>query len=106
MSTELETYEEQTDAAAPLTERQAKALNKKIEAASEKVSASREQLVDLLDEAARGQIHIALGYASWTAWFSETVQIRPLDVADRKELVKMMTSKGMSQRAAAKALGV
>lgn len=104
MSTELETYEPTSQALAPLTERQAEALNKKIIAASDKVSSSREQLVDLLDKAALGQIHVALGYASWTAWFSETVQFRPVDVADRKELARMMASKGMSTRASAKAL--
>src|SRR6185436_8881844 len=61
--------------------------------------------IALLDEAARGQIHIALGtYPSWTAWFSENVTIRPIYVTDRQELAKMMTSRGMSTRAAAKAL--
>jgi len=91
---------------APLTERQAKALNKKIRAANDKMQTDAENLFDLLEQAAAGRIHEALGYASWTAWFSETVQIRPQDREQRKALVAMMTGKGMSQRAAAKALGV
>lgn len=106
MTTELEVYEEsETAEYTPLTERQAKALNEKIHKACDKVSFSREALWDLLNEAAQGQIHIALGtYPSWTAWFSENVRIRPLDVADRKELAIMMASRGMSTRAAAKVL--
>lgn len=107
-STELEVYEPDAEMEeyTPLTERQAKALDNKIRTATDKISTSREQLVELLDKAAKGQIHIALGKRSWTEWFSESVQIRALDVADRKELVKMMSSIGMSQRAAAKTLGI
>jgi transposase len=92
--------------AAPLTERQAKALDKKIRATNDKMNTTAENLFDLLEQAAMGRIHEALGYASWTAWFSEAVQLRPQDREQRKALVAMMTGKGMSQRAAAKALGV
>lgn len=105
MSTEMEVYNPQEAEYTPLTEREAQKLNNKIKTACDKMNTSREGLWDLLDEAAKGQIHVALGYASWTAWWSETVEIRPLDVADRKELARMMASKGMSTRAGAKALG-
>lgn len=91
---------------APLTERQAKALHKKVVKANDKWNTDADELFDLLEQAAAGKIHIGLGYASWTAWFSETVQLRPQDREQRKQLVRMMTDMGMSQRAAAKSLNV
>lgn len=106
-------YDEQVDAEIvepeviePLNEREAEALDKRIRAASEKLTTSRDQLLDLLEEAARGQIHAALGFPSWTAWIKEAVQIVPADPAERKALAQLMSGKGMSVRAIAGALGV
>lgn len=90
----------------PLTEKEAKALDKKIRNASDKVSTYTESLLNLLEEAAAGSIHEALGLPSWTAWFKDAVQISVSDRFERKELVKMMSGKGMSQRAIAGSLGV
>lgn len=90
----------------PLTEAKAKALDKKVRAAGVKAAASMADLLDLLEEAAVGQIHTALGYASWTAWVSEAVQIAPTDENERKAFVSMMSGKGMSQRAIADVVGV
>jgi hypothetical protein len=36
-------------------------------------------LLDLLGEAARGQIHVALGYSSWTGYVKDAVRIQPSD---------------------------
>lgn len=94
------------DGPTPLTEREAKALDKKIRAASDKLSTTSENLLNLLEKAASGQIHEALGLSSWTAWFKDAVQINVSDRFERKELAKMMSGKGMSQRAIAGALGV
>ena len=90
----------------PLTERQAKSLDNKIRKASEKVNATTDQLFGLLEEAANGRIHEALGFPSWTAWFSDAVQIRPNDRDERKAFAALMSGRGMSQRAIAAALGV
>jgi len=91
---------------APLTERQAKALNKKIRAANDKMNTDAETLFDLLEQAAAGRIHEALGYSSWTAWVADNVALRPQDREQRKRFVQLMTGRGMSTRAAAKALNV
>jgi transcriptional regulator with XRE-family HTH domain len=91
---------------APLTERQAQKLDKRIRTASEKVNVTTDALFELLEQAAAGRIHDALGYASWTAWFSEAVTIRPQDRDQRKAFVALMTGRGMSQRAIAGALGI
>lgn len=90
----------------PLSENKAKALDKRIRAAGEKVTANIEALWDLLEQAANGQIHVALGFPSWTAYVKDAVQIATSDRVERKELAKMMAGKGMSQRAIAGALGV
>ena len=105
-TTELALIPDDTDVVVPLTKPQAKALDKRIRAASDKVSATTENLLDLLEQAAAGQIHEALELPSWTAWFKDAVQISVNDKHDRKELVKLMSGKGMSQRAIAGSLGV
>jgi hypothetical protein len=113
-TTDIEVYETEADdetgteveVLQPLTEKEAKALDKKIRSASDKLSTQTENLLDLLEQAAAGSIHEALGLPSWTAWFKDAVQINISDRFERKELVKMMSGKGMSQRAIAGSLGV
>lgn len=90
----------------PLSERKAQALDKKIRTAGEKLTNDVNALWELLDQAAAGQIHVALGYPSWTAYVKDAVVITPSDKVERKELAKLMAGKGMSQRAIAGALGV
>lgn len=89
-----------------LSEKEAKALDKKVRAASDKVSTQTENLLDLLEQAAAGSIHVALGLPSWTAWIKDAAVITLSDRFERKELAKLMSGKGMSQRAIAGALGV
>lgn len=107
-TTDVEVYEADAEVAVPqpLTEKEAKALDKKIRTASDKLSTQTENLLNLLEQAAAGQIHEALGLPSWTAWFKDAVQITLSDRFERKELAKLMSGKGMSQRAIAGALGV
>lgn len=102
----VETEPAEVEEVAPLTERQAKALDKKIKAATEKFNTTTEQLFDLLEQAAAGQIHLALGYSSWTLWFAESVKIQPNDKIERKALAALMAGRGMSQRQIASTLGV
>ena len=90
----------------PLTEKQARDLDKKIRSASDRWVINRNKLLDLLDEAARGEIHVALGYSSWTAYVEDAVQLHPADRDERKAFVQLMAEKGMSQRAIAGTLGI
>jgi hypothetical protein len=76
----------------PLSKPQAKALDKRIRAASDKVGTNVNALLNLLDEAAYGQIHRALGVTSWTAWFRDAVQL------ERKSLMSLMSGRGMSRK--------
>lgn len=94
------------EAAQQLTEKQARALDKRIRAASDKLSTNTEALLDLLEAAVTGNIHEALDYPSWTAYVKDAVQITVSDRWERKALVSLMSGKGMSQRAIAGTLGV
>lgn len=89
-----------------MSKRDATALNKKISTMSEKVATNAFELLSLIEQAAAGNIHLALGYKSWTEWYSENVQIDVSDKDERKMLAQMMSGKGMSQRAIAASLGI
>ncbi len=107
ITTDVEVYEGEI-VPTLLTKTTAKALNKKIISASnkltgdvDKVAADTKALLGLIDEAANGQIHKALEYASWTAWLKDTVRIEPRDPVERKMLVRLMSGEGLPQRAIA-----
>jgi transcriptional regulator with XRE-family HTH domain len=93
------------EAVEPLSLRDARALDKKIRSCSDKVTNNFNTLLELLGQAFEGQIHVALGLPSWTAYVKDAADIQVDDRYERKELAKLMSGKGMSQRAIAGALG-
>jgi transposase len=103
---EPEEQEAEVLAEETMTKREATALNKKIQGLATKVSDNAFELLSLLEQAATGNIHKALGFKSWTEWYSTNVQIDVSDKVERKMLATMMSGKGMSQRAIAVSLGV
>lgn len=61
----------------------------------------------LVDEAKRGQIHIALGFASWTAYLADALGGElELTTESRRSVVALLADEGVSQRAIAEAVGV
>jgi hypothetical protein len=67
-----------------------------------------EELTHLLRKARESQIHILLGYASWTAYAVDVfggMNLR-LSAGSRREVVALMDELDMSQRAIAAAIGV
>jgi len=107
-TTSIATRDEPIDAelVEPLSKKAAEALDKKIRAASDRLVTHRGKLIELLDEAARGEIHVALGFPSWTAWVKDAVQIQVTDAEERKQWVQLMSGKGMSTRAIAGSLRI
>jgi hypothetical protein len=89
-----------------ISKEQAEVLTAEIRRACVEFVELRDHLQELIRQAHAGQIHNALGYASWTAWFADTVQIAPADKAQRQLWVAFMSGEGMSQRAIGKSLGV
>lgn len=89
----------------PLTERRAKALDTEIRAASGRVAANMDALLELLEEAAQGEIDVALGYPSWMVWAKDAVTFETTDCVERKALAALMVGPRVSQRAIALTLG-
>lgn len=91
----------------PMDHAAAKRLDQRIRLLVGTINENIAKLHDLVDEAKRGDVHVALGYSSWTAYLSDvfTVTVR-LDRDQRRELVGYLSGEGMSQRAIADVVGV
>lgn len=112
-TTELAVIPNDDVAPQELSAREAKALDRKVRAKSDKVSKdfgrldeTIEELGNLIQEAIDGQIHKGLGLKSWTAWVKDAVQVSVPDRFQRKELVRELSKSGMSQRAIATVFNV
>jgi hypothetical protein len=88
----------------PLSKTKAKALDKKVRSArnkvvgdGEKLYTDLEALYELVVQAATGQIHKALG-VTWAAWFKDAAQIPNLERAEKKEISVMLAGKTLSLR--------
>jgi hypothetical protein len=90
----------------PLSLSKAKALDKKIRSTSNRVAQDMNALIELLEQAFIGSIHVTLGLPSWPAYVKEAADIQVSDRYERKEYAKLMSGKGMSQHAIAEVLGV
>jgi transposase len=110
VGTELAVIEDEgvsteTEVLEPLSEKAAKALDKKIRSAGDKVETTMANLMELLKQAYNGQIHKALGLPSWTAYVKDSVRIAPRTAEERRVFVTLMNDKGMSTRAIADVVG-
>jgi hypothetical protein len=89
----------------PLEKSKAEALDKKITTAITEIGTAVagvddriSKLTDMVNEAKAGQIHVALGFASWTAYFTERVQTPVVSITERKNVIALLHDAGMSQR--------
>ena len=91
-----------------LTADEARRLTERIRLTAHTFAESRTKLIELVEEAKEGNAHAALGYASWTAYLSDVLGDEPLRLArdDRREMVAILSSEGMSTRAIAPIVGV
>ncbi|MBE7953582.1 hypothetical protein ILP86_04510 [Microbacterium sp. R1] len=66
-----------------------------------------DKLQRLVAEAQDGKAHVALGYASWTAYLADVMGEEPLRLArgDRREVVQWLSGQGMTTRAIASVTG-
>lgn len=91
---------------APLTTEEAEALDKEVASAAAQTADSLGHLADLVQQARIGQIHIGLGFPSWTAWFADRVTAPLMAVGERKSVALMLHNEGMGERAIGQVLGV
>ena len=96
------------DAGAVVLDRaSAERLDRRIRLMAGSIADSLSKLYDLVEQAKAGQIHVALGFPSWTAYVADAckVEIR-VERNQRRELVGWLAGEGMSQRAIAEVVGV
>ncbi|NKS70688.1 hypothetical protein GS584_18965 [Rhodococcus hoagii] len=91
-----------------LDENAARKLDTRIRLTAGTVRDNFAKLQDYVHEAKTGEIHLALGFKSWTAYLADALGERPLmvDREQRRELVEYLSSEGMSTRAIATVTGV
>jgi hypothetical protein len=94
------------DVATPLGHPAAERLDKRIRLLAGQVRENMAKIGDLVAEAKAGQIHLTLGFNSWTAYLADALggQLE-LNTETRREVVELMAGEGMSQRAIAQATG-
>jgi hypothetical protein len=92
---------------APLDVAAATRLDKRIRLMAATVRENLIKIADLVEEAKAGQVHVALGFASWTAYLADALggQLE-LGTDDRRAVVELLAGEGMSNRAIATAVGV
>jgi transcriptional regulator len=90
----------------PYTKAKAENLDKRITATVDKIADNFDVLEGLVKEAKEGQIHIALGFASWTAYFAARINTKFAEITDRQVAALMLHEEGMSNRAIGSTLGV
>lgn len=85
----------------------ARRLTERIRLTAHSARESIEKLHVLVAEAKEGNVHVSLGYDSWTAYLSEVLGSEPLRLArdQRQELVGYLAGEGMSTRAIAPIVG-
>lgn len=66
-----------------------------------------DKIGSLVEEAKASNDHVALGYASWTAYLADTLGAEPLrlDRGKRREVVALLSGEGMSTRDIAAVVG-
>lgn len=90
----------------PLAEAGAKRLDMGIRLLADTVRGNVEKLAEKVTEAKQGQIHVALGFPSWTAYLADALGGQLELTSDaRREVVALMAGEGMSLRAIACATG-
>ena len=86
----------------------ARRLTERIRLIAQNVADNVEKLRELVAEAKDSNAHVALGYASWTAYLQDVFGDEPLRLAGdvRQELSAELAVQGMSNRAIGGVLGV
>jgi hypothetical protein len=72
-----------------LTRPQAKALDKRTRAVSDKLAGDIATLLGLLDDAEHGRIDVALG-TSWSSWLADAARVHIDDRGERQRLVALL----------------
>lgn len=85
----------------------ARRITERIRLTATSARESLDKLQTLMAEAQQRQVHVTLGYASWTAYIADVFSDEPLRLPrdQRQELVGYLAGEGMSTRAIAPIVG-
>ena len=95
------------DVVTPLDRAAAERLDKRIRLMGTTMRDNLVKIEALLIDAKAGQIHLTLGFESWTGYVADALggQLE-MNTESRRAVVELLAGEGMSQRAIAKAVGV
>lgn len=98
---------EQPGVLVPVGLDEARRLDRLLKAAIDSYQNSWEKVVQRISECETAQIHVALGFPSWTAYAADTIRVTArLDRGQRRELVGLLSDKGLGQRPISEIVGV
>ena len=94
------------DVVTPADQGTARRLDSRIRLMAGAVRDGLEKIAALIEQAKTGQIHLTLGFPSWTAYLADALGGNlAVDASIRQELVCYLSGEGMSQRAIVAATG-
>ena len=94
------------DVVTPADEGTARRLDSRIRLMAGAVRDGLEKIAALVEQAKAGQIHLTLGFPSWTAYLADALGGNlAVDASIRQELMCYLSGEGMSQRVIAALVG-
>lgn len=98
--------EHEAEVIVPLEDAKAKILDGRIKSCVETIGDRLTNLHKLLDEAQRGQVHLTMGFRSWTEYLADRIGNRwQIGGDERREMAQLLADRGMSVRAIASVTG-
>ncbi|MBF9316550.1 helix-turn-helix domain-containing protein [Mycobacteroides chelonae] len=90
----------------PLDDARAKMLDNRIKTCVENIGDRLTVLHKLLDEAQQGQVHLTMGFRSWTEYLTDRIGNRwQIGGDERREMAQLLADRGMSVRGIAAITG-
>lgn len=103
---EVAPVEHEVEVTVPLDDARAKMLDSRIKTCVENIGDRLTALHKLLDEAQEGQVHLTMGFRSWTEYLADRIGNRWQVAGDeRREMAQLLANRGMSMRAIASITG-
>ncbi|MGV0628461.1 helix-turn-helix domain-containing protein [Mycobacteroides chelonae] len=98
--------EHEVEVIVPLDGAAAKMLDNRIKTSVENIGERLTILHRLLDEAEKGQVHLTMGFRSWTEYLTDRIGNRwQIGGDERREMAQLLANRGMSVRAIASITG-
>ncbi len=107
MTTNIEVAVIDAEVVEVLDETAARKLDGRIRVMAGSVRDQVQTLARLIDQAKAGEVHVVLGYPSWTAYIADVFSSAPLHLEreQRRELVGYLSGEGMSVRTIGQTVG-